>query len=243
MSQVNSPYKRILVKLSGEALMGEGDYGIDPDAVRRLSHELQPVADDGVQIAIVVGGGNICRGAGLAGSGIDRVTGDHMGMLATVINALAIQDVMEAEGFDTRVMSALRINEVCEDYVRRRANRHLEKGRLLIFAAGTGNPFFTTDSAASLRAIEIGADLMLKATKVDGIYDDDPVTNPQAERYEHLTYDDALGQGLKVMDQTALVLCRDHRLPIRVYNMSSTGDLWRIVKGDRKVGTHVDSGH
>lgn len=244
MTQANGtarPYKRILLKLSGEALMGDGDYGIDPEAVRRLSQELQPVADDGVQIAIVVGGGNICRGAGLAGSGIDRVTGDHMGMLATVINALAIQDVMEAEGFDTRVMSALRINEVCEDYVRRRANRHLEKGRLLIFGAGTGNPFFTTDSAASLRAIEIGADLMLKATKVDGIYDDDPVTNPKAKRYEHVSYDDALDQRLRVMDQTAIVLCRDHQLPIRVYNMGNQGDLWRIVQGDTSIGTHVDS--
>ncbi len=196
--------------------------------------------DIGVEVAIVVGGGNIFRGEGLAGGGMDRVTGDHMGMLATVINALALQDAIERAGRKVRVMSAIRINQVCEEYIRRRAIRHLEKGRVVVFAAGTGNPFFTTDSAASLRAIEIDADLMLKATKVDGVYSADPMRDPTATRYDRVTYDEVLDQRLKVMDQTAIVLCRDHKVPLRVYDMTADGDLMKIVTGDTSVGTLVD---
>src|SRR4029450_4014071 len=200
MSSNSLPYKRVLVKLSGEALMGEGDYGIDPAVIKRIALELQELVAMGVKVAVVIGGGNIFRGAGLARAGMDRVTGDHMGMLATVMNSLALQDAVEALGVHARVMSAIRINEVCEDYIRRRAVRHLEKGRIVIFAAGTGNPFFTTDTAASLRAIEINADLLMKATKVDGIYSDDPMKNPQATRYARLTFDKVLSDRLNVMD-------------------------------------------
>jgi uridylate kinase len=231
-------YRRILVKLSGEALMGEGDYGIDPAFLRRLATEVRSVREAGVEIALVVGGGNLFRGAGLARTGMDRVTGDHMGMLATVMNSLALQDSLESLGVYVRVMSAVRINQVCEDYIRRRAIRHLEKGRVTIFAAGTGNPFFTTDTAASLRAIEIEADLLLKATKVDGIYDADPVTNPGARRYDRLTYDQVLDQRLNVMDQTSIVLCRDHGLPLRVFNLNDPGALVRAATG-ADVGTLV----
>jgi uridylate kinase len=230
--------RRILVKLSGEALMGDSDYGIDPSFLRRLANEIRGVRDLGVEIALVVGGGNLFRGAGLARAGMDRVTGDHMGMLATVMNSLAMQDALESMGVATRVMSAVRINQVCEDYIRRRAVRHLEKGRVTIFAAGTGNPFFTTDTAASLRAVEIEADLLLKATKVDGIYDADPVTNPGAVRYDRLTYDQVLDQRLNVMDATSIVLCRDHRLPLRVFNLNDPGALVRAASGD-DVGTLV----
>lgn len=232
-------YKRILLKLSGEALMGDLDYGISPDFMGKLAAEIKELVDLGCQVAIVVGGGNIFRGEGLARSGMDRVTGDHMGMLATVINALAIQDAIERVGGYCRVMSAIRINQVCEDYIRRRAVRHLEKGRVVIFGSGTGNPFFTTDSAASLRAIEINADLMLKATKVDGIYNADPVKDPSATRYDELTYDQVLDQRLAVMDQTAIVLCRDHQVPLRVYNMNKPGDLKKIVMGANDIGTLV----
>ena len=231
--------KRILLKLSGEALMGDLGYGISPDFMSQLAAEIKSVVDLGVQVAIVVGGGNIFRGEGLARAGMDRVTGDHMGMLATVINALAMQDAIERIGGYCRVMSAVRINQVCEDYIRRKAVRHLEKGRVVIFASGTGNPFFTTDSAASLRAIEINADLLLKATKVDGIYDSDPVKNPDAIRYDTLTYDQVLEQRLAVMDQTAIVLCRDHEVPLRVYDMTVPGHLQRIVEGDDTIGTLV----
>lgn len=231
-------YKRILVKLSGEALLGEADYGIDPAMLRRVAGELVEVAATGVQVAVVLGGGNIFRGAGLARAGMDRVTGDQMGMLATVINSLAMQDAVEALGAHVRVMSAIRINEVCEDFVRRRAVRHLEKGRIVIFAAGTGNPFFTTDSAASLRAIEINADVLLKATKVNGVYSDDPVKNPDAKRYERLGFDRVLDDRLGVMDATAIVLCRDNRLPLRVFNLNNVGDLPRVVRGEN-VGTLV----
>src|SRR5262247_1596452 len=206
-------YQRILVKLSGEALLG-------------------------VQVAVVIGGGNIFRGAGLARAGMDRVTADHMGMLATVMNALAMQDALESLGMHARVMSAIRINEVCEDYIRRRAVRHLEKGRVIIFAAGTGNPFFTTDTAAALRAIEINADLLLKATKVNGVYSDDPVRNPRATRYPRLTYDKVLADKLNVMDATAVVMCRDNRLPLRVFNLNNAGDLPRVVRGE-DIGTVV----
>jgi uridylate kinase len=232
-------YKRILVKLSGEALMGELDYGISPDVMSRLAQEIKEVIDLGVQVAVVVGGGNIFRGEGLARAGMDRVTGDQMGMLATVINALAIQDAVERIGLSARVQSAIRINEVCEDYIRRRAIRHLERSRVVVFAAGTGNPFFTTDSAAALRAIEVNADLLLKATKVDGVYTADPHKDPQAKRYDTLTYDEALDRRLGVMDQTALVLCRDHKIKLRVYDMFRAGALMRIVTGDTSIGTLV----
>jgi uridylate kinase len=232
-------YKRILLKLSGEALMGDGGFGISPQVMSNLANELKVVVDAGVQVALVVGGGNIFRGEGLARAGMDRVTGDQMGMLATVINALAIQDWVERIGMEARVQSAIRINEVCEDYIRRKAVRHLEKGRVVIFSAGTGNPFFTTDSAAALRAIEVNADLMLKATKVDGIYTADPVKDPSAKRYDEITYDEALGKRLAVMDQTAMVLCRDHGMKLRVYDMDRPGALLRIVMGDETIGTRV----
>ena len=230
--------RRIVVKLSGEALMGDADYGIDPAFLRRLATEIRSVQETGTEIGVVVGGGNLFRGAGLARAGMDRVTGDHMGMLATVMNSLALQDALESMNVATRVMSAVRINQVCEDYIRRRAIRHLEKGRVTIFAAGTGNPFFTTDTAASLRAIEIEADLMLKATKVDGIYDADPMLNPAAVRYDRLTYDQVLDQRLNVMDQTSVLLCRDHHLPLRVFNLNDPGALVRAASGG-DVGTLV----
>jgi uridylate kinase len=231
-------YSRILVKLSGEALMGEGDYGVDPLVLKRIAGEINDIAQMGVQVAVVIGGGNIFRGAGLARAGMDRVTGDHMGMLATVMNSLAMQDALESFGLYARVMSAIRINQVCEDYIRRRAVRHLEKGRVVIFAAGIGNPFFTTDTAASLRAIEINAELLLKATKVNGVYSDDPLTNPTAVRYARLTFDKVLADKLNVMDATAVVMCRDNRLPLRVFNLNNPGDLTRIVQGE-DVGTAV----
>ena len=232
-------YKRILLKLSGEALLGAADYGIDPKVIGRLARETDEVQRKGVQVGIVIGGGNIFLGAGLAAAGMDRVTGDHMGMLATVMNALAFQDALEKIGAPVRVMSAIKINEVCEDYIRRRAIRHLEKGRIAIFAAGTGNPFFTTDSAAALRAIEIGADLLLKATKVDGVYSADPKKDLSAERFEKLTYDQVIERKLAVMDTAAIALCRDHKIPLRIYDMSREGDLLRIIQGEQ-VGTLVN---
>jgi uridylate kinase len=232
---------RMLVKLSGEALLGNADYGVDPLMLKRVAGELCDVLALGIQLAVVVGGGNIFRGAGLARAGMDRVTADQMGMLATVMNALAMQDALEQMNVHARVMSAIRINEVCEDYIRRRAVRHLEKGRLVIFAAGTGNPFFTTDTAASLRAIEIEAHLLLKATKVNGIYSDDPMKNPAARHYPRLTFDQVLTDRLNVMDATAIVMCRDHSLPLRVFNLNSDGDLLRIAKGE-DVGTLVTNG-
>jgi uridylate kinase len=231
-------YSRILVKLSGEALMGEGDYGVDPLVLKRIAGEINDIVQMGVQVAVVIGGGNIFRGAGLARAGMDRVTGDHMGMLATVMNSLAMQDALESFGLYARVMSAIRINQVCEDYIRRRAVRHLEKGRVVIFAAGLGNPFFTTDTAASLRAIEINAEVLLKATKVNGVYSEDPLLNPSAVRYAHLTFDKVLSEKLNVMDATAVVMCRDNRLPLRVFNLNNVGDLTRIVRGE-DVGTAV----
>jgi uridylate kinase len=231
-------YKRILVKLSGEALMGSGDYGIDPAVLKRIATEISEILQMGVQVAVVIGGGNIFRGAGLARAGMDRITGDHMGMLATVMNCLAMQDALEGIGCFARVQSAIRINEVCEDYIRRKAMRHLEKGRVVLFAAGTGNPFFTTDTAASLRAIEINADILLKATKVNGIYSDDPVKNPNAKRYSRLTFDRVLDDRLAVMDATSIVMCRDNKLPLQVFNLNNAGDLKRIVLGE-DVGTVV----
>ncbi len=239
MPEKQQAYRRILLKLSGEALMGDGDYGIEPAVIGRIAEEVHEISENGVEVGLVIGGGNIFRGAGLAQGGMERVTGDHMGMLATVINSLAMQDALEKLGSQCRVMSALKINQVCEDYIRRRAVRHLEKGRVAIFAAGTGNPFFTTDSAASLRAIEIGADIMLKATKVDGVYDKDPVKHPDAVRYEKLSYDEAIAKKLGVMDATALVLCRDQGMPVRVFGLNTPGNLARVVSG-ADVGTLVE---
>ena len=218
--------------------MGELDYGIEPKVMQRIAAEVAEARETGVEIAIVIGGGNIFRGAGLARDGMDRVTGDYMGMLATVMNALAIQDALESLDVYARVMSALRINEVCEDYIRRRAVRHLEKGRVVILAAGTGNPFFTTDTAASLRAIEIGADILLKATKVDGVYDADPMTNPNAKRYDTVSYDQLLTDKLSVMDATAVVMCRDNNLPLRVFDLTRADALVQAMTG-ADVGTVV----
>ena len=232
-------YKRILLKLSGEALLGDANYGIDPKVLTRLARETLEVQRAGIEVGVVIGGGNIFRGEGLAAIGMDRVTGDHMGMLATVINALAMQDALEKVGARVRVMSAIKINEVCEDFIRRRAIRHLEKGRIALFAAGTGNPFFTTDSAAALRAIEIGADLLLKATKVDGVYSADPKKDATAQRFERLTYDQVIERKLAVMDTAAIALCRDHKIPLRIFNMSREGDLMRIIQGEQ-IGTLVN---
>jgi len=231
-------YKRILLKLSGEALMGDAEYGIAPEVISRFANEISELNAQGVQLGIVIGGGNIFRGAGLAASGMDRVSGDHMGMLATVMNALALQDALERNGTFCRVMSAIRIHEVCEDYLRRRAIRHLEKGRVVIFAAGTGNPFFTTDSAASLRAVEIGAEMMLKATQVDGVYNDDPRKNPDAVRYNELTYDEVINNRLAVMDTTAVVMCQEQQMPLRVFDVHESGNLTKIIYGEA-VGTLV----
>jgi uridylate kinase len=238
MSDSPVRYRRVLLKLSGEALMGELDYGIEPKVIQRIAAEIATARESGVEIAIVIGGGNIFRGAGLARAGMDRVTGDYMGMLATVMNALAIQDALEATGVFARVMSALQIHEVCEDYIRRRAIRHLEKGRVVILAAGTGNPFFTTDTAASLRAIEIGADILLKATKVDGVYDADPMSNPSARRYDTVSFDKVLADKLSVMDATAIVMCRDNDLPLRIFNLGKTDALVQAISGD-DIGTVV----
>ena len=231
-------YKRILLKLSGEALMGESSFGIDPKVIKRIANEIQELAEAGVEIAVVLGAGNFFRGSGLAALGIERVTADHMGMLGTVMNSLALQDALEQLGMFARVMSAIVINEVCEDYIRRRAVRHLEKGRVVIFAAGIGNPFFTTDSAASLRAVEINAELLIKATKVDGVYSADPVLDKTATRYETLKYDEVIERKLGVMDTTAVVLCRDNNMPLRVLDMMNHGALMRAALGQNE-GTLV----
>jgi uridylate kinase len=236
-------YRRILLKLSGEALLGDEDYGIDPRIIARIASEISEVARSGVEVAVVIGGGNIFRGAGLAESGIDRVTGDHMGMLATVMNSLALQDALESIECTARVMSAISIHDVCEDYIRRRAVRHLQKGRVVICAGGTGNPFFTTDTAAALRAIEIGADLLLKATKVDGIYSADPKLDPSAQFFDHVSYDEVIEKKLKVMDANAIVLCRDQGMPIRVFNVFDEGSLFKLVRGE-SIGSRVgDNAH
>ena len=240
MTDSSVQYRRVLLKLSGEALMGELDYGIEPRVIQRVAAEIATSLQTGVEIAIVVGGGNIFRGAGLARAGMDRVTGDHMGMLATVMNALAIQDALEALDVHARVMSALEINAVCEDYIRRRAIRHLEKGRVVIMAAGTGNPFFTTDTAASLRAIEIGADVLLKGTKVDGVYDADPAKTPEAVRFDVVSYDQVIADKLNVMDATAIVMCRDNHLPLRVFDLTRANALVQAMSGDQ-IGTLVSA--
>ena len=235
----NEKIKRILLKLSGEALLGDQPFGVDPKVLVYLAKEIKSIVDNDVEIGIVIGGGNIFRGEGLAQSGIDRVTGDQMGMLATIINALAIQDALEREGLVVRVMSALKVNEVCEDYIRRRAIRHLEKGRVTIFSAGTGNPYFTTDSAASLRAVEIEADLLIKATRVNGVFSDDPLVNNQAEHFEKITYDDFISMGLRVMDTTSIVMCKENNLPVRVYDILIDNALLQIVQG-KNVGTLIE---
>jgi len=238
---IKPKYTRILLKLSGEALMGDADYGIDPKVTSRIAQEVLELVEAGVQVGLVVGGGNIFRGAGLAEAGMERVTGDQMGMLATVINALSLQDALERKGLNARVMSALKINQICEDYIRRRAIRHLEKGRVVIFGAGTGNPFFTTDSAASLRGIEIGAQLVLKATKVDGVYSADPMKDKSAVFLARLTYDQVIERKLNVMDTAAIALCREQNMPIRVFNMNKSGALMRVVMGEDE-GTLVQAG-
>jgi len=241
MGALKPKYERVLLKMSGESLLGEEGYGISKAPLEAVARSLTALTEIGVQVALVIGGGNIFRGAGLAARGMERVTADHIGMLATIMNALALQDTLESQGAFARVMSAVRINELCEDYLRRRAIRHLEKGRVVIFAAGTGNPFFTTDSAASLRAIEIGADLLIKATKVDGVYSADPMQDPKAERYTRLTYDEVLDDRLAVMDATAIVLCRDHGMPLRVIDMNKVDSLLRTVMGEDE-GTLVAGG-
>jgi uridylate kinase len=231
-------YKRILLKLSGEALLGDKTFGIDRAVAEYFAREIKAVNTLGVEIAAVVGGGNIFRGVSDSALGMDRVSADQMGMLATVINALALQDALERRGVFTRVLSAIEMRQVAEPFIRRRAIRHMEKGRVVIFAGGTGNPYFSTDTAAALRAMEVKADIILKATKVDGIYDDDPLKNPKAKRFESLSYFDVLQKGLKVMDTTAISLCMDNRVPIIVYNLRQPGNLRRIVLGE-KVGTIV----
>ena len=238
LAQPKVLYGRVLLKLSGEALMGDLEYGIEPGVIQRIAAEVAEVRKLGVELAIVIGGGNIFRGAGLARAGMDRVTGDYMGMLATVMNALAIQDALESQDVYARVMSALQIHQVCEDYIRRRAVRHLEKGRVVILAAGTGNPFFTTDTAASLRAIEIGADVLMKATMVSGVYDSDPNLNEKALKYDTVSFDKLLVDKLNVMDATAVVMCRDNNLPLRVFNLTDDDALVQAMT-DADVGTLV----
>ncbi len=232
-------YKRILLKLSGEALMGNRQYGIDPDRLAEYAQEIKSVVDKGVEVAIVIGGGNIFRGVAGASKGRDRVQGDHMGMLATVINGLALQGACEDAGLQTRLQSAIQMNEVAEPFIRRRAIRHLEKGRVVIFGGGTGNPYFTTDSAAVLRAIEIHADVILKGTRVDGIYTADPEKDAMATKFDYITFDDVLRKGLKVMDTTAFTLSQENELPIIVFDMNTKGNLLRIVNGE-KIGTKVN---
>src|SRR5450631_970259 len=231
-------YKRILLKLSGEALAGTATFGIDADRVRALAREVADVAAAGVQVGVVVGGGNIFRGIALAARSMDRVTGDHMGMLATVINSLALQDALEQIGAHTRVMSAIQMHQVAEPYIRRRAIRHLEKGRIVIFAAGTSNPYFSTDTAATLRALEIKAQVIAKATKVDGVYDKDPMKHPGAVRYSEISYQEVLSLSLGVMDATSIAMCRDNKLPIIVFNLNTTGNIMRMSMGE-PVGTVI----
>jgi uridylate kinase len=232
-------YRRILLKLSGEALMGDGRYGIHPPTLVRIAHEIGEVVKAGVQVAVVIGGGNIFRGVSASTAGMDRANADYMGMLATVINAMALQDALEKTGVFTRVQSAIKMEQISEAYIRRRAVRHLEKGRVVIFAAGTGNPFFTTDTAASLRAMEIGAEVIFKGTKVDGVYDSDPKKNTSARRYRTLTYMDVLRQNLHVMDSTAISLCMDNKLPIVVFDLTAQGNIHRVITGSGELGTLV----
>jgi uridylate kinase len=231
-------YKRVLLKLSGEALMGDKGYGIDPAVIKQMAQEVKNVVNMEVELAIVVGGGNIFRGMSASAMGMDRATADYMGMMATVMNALALQDGLESIGVTTRILSAMDIREVAEPYIRRRALRHLEKGRVIIFAAGTGNPYFTTDTAASLRAAEIGAEVILKATKVDGIYDRDPMKDPAAVKFDHLSYLDVLTKDLKVMDSTAITLCKENSIPLVVFDLHQAGNIEKAVRGEA-IGTTV----
>ena len=232
-------YKRVLLKLSGEALMGDAGYGIDPKVVEDLAAQMKQIVDDGIEVAVTVGGGNIFRGMAGSAEGMDRSQADYIGMLATCMNALALQDGFERAGIPTRVMSAIEMRQVAETYIRRRAIRHLEKGRVVIFAAGTCNPYFTTDTTAALRALEIGAECLMKATKVDGIYDCDPVKNPDAKRYDRISYIDVLAKGLHVMDSTATSLCMDNKMPILVFDLTVNGNISRVLKGEN-VGTTVE---
>ena len=231
-------YKRILLKISGEVLTGEGDYGIDPAVIQQIAQEIKEVKNLGVEVAVVIGGGNIFRGIAASAQGMDRASADYIGMLATIMNGLALQDAMEKLNVQTRVQTAIEMREIAEPYIRRRAIRHLEKGRAVIFAGGTGNPYFTTDTTASLRAMEIGAEVILKATKVDGCYDSDPLVNRKARKFDELTYLDVLKKQLKVMDSTAISLCMDHQIPIIVFNLKKKGNIKRAVSGE-KVGTKV----
>jgi len=231
-------YRRILLKISGEVLTGEGDYGIDPEVIRQIAQEIKEMKNLGVEVAIVIGGGNIFRGIAASAKGMDRASADYMGMLATVMNGLALQDALEKINVYTRVQTAIEMREIAEPYIRRRAIRHLEKGRVVIFVGGTGNPYFTTDTTASLRAMEIGAEVILKGTKVDGIYDADPILNKQAKKYNELTYIEVLKKQLKVMDATAISLCMDYRIPIIVFNLKKRGNIKRVILGER-VGTKV----
>jgi uridylate kinase len=231
-------YRRVLLKLSGEALMGGQQFGIDQDVLKQYSEEIRSVQDLGVQVGIVIGGGNIFRGVSDSPTGIDKVTGDHMGMLATLINSLALQNALERDGALTRLMSAIRVDVVAEPFIRRRAVRHLEKNRIVIFGAGTGNPYFTTDTAAALRAVEIEADVIIKGTRVDGVYDSDPEQNPAAFKFDEISYLDVLKKDLKVMDMTAITLCKENTLPILVFNMNTPGNFRRLILGER-VGTRV----
>ncbi len=237
-SKVQPKYRRVVLKLSGEALAGGAGYGIDPEVVVSIARQIREIRELGVQVGVVVGGGNIWRGTSGSAKGMDRATADYMGMLATVINALAMQDGLEKHGVDTRVATAIEMREIAEPYIRRRAIRHLEKGRVVIFGAGTGNPFFTTDTAASLRAVEINAEVVLKGTKVDGVYTDDPVTHPEAMRYRELSYSQVLEQNLQVMDATAITLCRDNDMPIIVFSINKSGALMRVMLGEEE-GTSV----
>ena len=232
-------YKRILLKLSGEALMGERQYGIDPARLSEYAEEIKKIVAKGIEVAIVIGGGNIFRGVAGASNGIDRVQGDYMGMLATVINGLALQSALEDEGIYTRLLTAIKMEQVAEPFIKRRAVRHLEKGRVVIFGGGTGNPYFTTDTAAVLRAIEIGADVILKGTRVDGIYSSDPETNKDATKFESITYKDVMNKGLKVMDLTAFALSQENNLPIVVFDMNTKGNLEKVISGEN-IGTKVD---
>jgi uridylate kinase len=231
-------YERILLKLSGEAMAGGGNFGIDPDRVKSLAAEVGEIAKKGLQVGLVIGGGNIFRGIALAARNMDRVTGDHMGMLATVINSLAMQDALEHNGVATRVMSAIQMHQVCEPYIRRRAIRHLEKGRVVIFAAGTSNPYFSTDTAATLRALEIHAQVIAKATKVDGVYDKDPMKHDDAVMYEEITYTEVLSKSLGVMDATSIAMCRDNKLPIKVFNLNKAGNIMQMAMGE-PIGTVI----
>lgn len=231
-------YKRILLKLSGESLMGKKEFGIDPEVLQKYSEEIKSIKELGVQIGIVIGGGNIYRGVGNSSDGIDKVTGDQMGMLATIINALALQSALEHHGVFTRLLSAIKMEQIAESFIRRRAIRHLEKGRVVIFGAGTGNPYFTTDTAAALRAVEIQADVIFKGTRVEGVYDSDPELNPKAIKFPEISYFDILNKDLKVMDLTAITLCRENKLPIVVFDMNKPGNLKKLVLGE-KVGTLV----